>query len=608
MISLKKKILTALIAMLALGFVYAVPWSDSFNLNTLTARAEYSEEFLFDISVFQKFVNETDTENIVFSVNVLSDPKYGLNLSNETSLQRFGRTVGAYDASTKTIYVYPKDQSGWPAIAPDDCSGLFMGMEKLKSVNLDGMSFQQTTKMENMFWGCTNLTYIFLPAKLSKVTDLSGLFFNCSSLSVLDWGASYEKIETAKVEDFSKLFCGCRNLSTLPTDRMDTSSAKYMDDMFYQCSSVKKVDLSSFDTSNVQNMYRMFFHCKTLEEIDISNFDTSKVVSFSLMFSECYNLKKINMCNLMIQADGVNVTDFVKDSPLLEAVQCSSDVFKAIGFDSGVKHLETPCEEIIADGHSLSIVEGEFLLRVYVDIKNDLFTADNSQAFVRCTLPDGTIVVIDKNSKPSDVMGQYWGYSLPIAAKDINHDVIIEVFETPDKKLAGTIISSVKKYAVALIEWYYRYLPDDAVKMERMIKAILNYGEYADAYFSGIDYNERGYSESTYSSYAYETSTNRKINDTRYVGSSLLLKNKVILRHYFSEEVYYSVPSKENPGYYYIEKAFNPDQFDKVIDIYDYDVNTYIDTVLRTSSDTRLKNLLCALHEYSKAVVWAYKF
>ena len=74
-------------------------------------------------------------------------------------------------------------------------------------------------------------------------------------------------------------------------DEYDTSNVTDMSCMFYDCSSLQELDLSSFDTSNVTDMCFMFNGCSSLQELDLSSFDTSNVKNMGSMFDGCSSLQ-----------------------------------------------------------------------------------------------------------------------------------------------------------------------------------------------------------------------------------------------------------------------------------------------------------------------------
>lgn len=80
----------------------------------------------------------------------------------------------------------------------------------------------------------------------SNVTDMSGIFGNCSS-------------------------SGCLSLVDLKgLDKWDTSNVTCMACMFY-CPSLTSLDLSSFDTSNATYMYGMFDGCNRLQTVTLGD-------------------------------------------------------------------------------------------------------------------------------------------------------------------------------------------------------------------------------------------------------------------------------------------------------------------------------------------------
>ena len=123
----------------------------------------------------------------------------------------------------------------------------------------------------------------------SKVTNMYGMFYQCSSLTSLD----LSNFDTSKVTDMSGMFNSCSSLTSLDLSNFDTSSVTNMSSMFWCCSSLTSLDLSSFNTSKVTNMYSMFDTCSSLTSLDLSNFDTSKVTNMSYMFSGCSSLKDV---------------------------------------------------------------------------------------------------------------------------------------------------------------------------------------------------------------------------------------------------------------------------------------------------------------------------
>ena len=65
--------------------------------------------------------------------------------------------------------------------------------------------------------------------------------------------------------------------------------------MFYNCSSLKELNLSSFNTNQVTNMSYMFDNCSSLKQLDLSSFNTNQVNDMRRMFNNCSSLIELNI-------------------------------------------------------------------------------------------------------------------------------------------------------------------------------------------------------------------------------------------------------------------------------------------------------------------------
>jgi len=102
-----------------------------------------------------------------------------------------------------------------------------------------------------------------------------------------------ENLNTSEVTDMSGLFVGCSSLTSLDLSNFNTEKVENMYGMFIDCSSLTSLDLSSFNTAKVNNMKSLFKNCGTFTSLDLNNFDTEKVENYDEMFAGCYNLKTI---------------------------------------------------------------------------------------------------------------------------------------------------------------------------------------------------------------------------------------------------------------------------------------------------------------------------
>lgn len=204
-------------------------------------------------------------------------------------------------------------------IANEDSSYIFSEFTGITSIEFNNnFDTSKVTNMSYMFYYCSSLTELDLSSfDTSKVTDMSYMFVYCISLADLN----LSNFNTSNVIDMSGMFAGCITLTELDVSNFDTSSVTNMSDMFNSVY-IYKLDLSKFDTSKVTNMTGMFYDAQgpmeiifpenfgsaatTMElmfakssrssgftKLDVSNFNTSKVTDMSYMFYNNYALTEI---------------------------------------------------------------------------------------------------------------------------------------------------------------------------------------------------------------------------------------------------------------------------------------------------------------------------
>jgi surface protein len=67
-----------------------------------------------------------------------------------------------------------------------------------------------------------------------------------------------------------------------------------MSGLFYNCSSLTTIDLTNFQTNNVITMKKMFAECSSLRNINLKNFETHNLKDMSYMFKNCKRLNYID--------------------------------------------------------------------------------------------------------------------------------------------------------------------------------------------------------------------------------------------------------------------------------------------------------------------------
>ena len=183
--------------------------------------------------------------------------------------------------------------SGWDLSGVTDISRLWEGCDNLTSIDLSYVDLSDLSSLNDIFKGNEKLVEINLEeSKISsKVTDMSAIFQNCSSLTTLN----LSNFNATNVTDMSRMLQGCSSLTNLNLSSFNTSKVTNMNSMFSWCTSLTSLDLSSFNTSNVTSMNNMFNRCTSLTNLDLSSFDTSSVTDMFSMFAYCSSLTSLNL-------------------------------------------------------------------------------------------------------------------------------------------------------------------------------------------------------------------------------------------------------------------------------------------------------------------------
>ena len=123
-----------------------------------------------------------------------------------------------------------------------------------------------------------------------RPTSTRGWFNNQSYIESIQ---GIKNLNTSEVTDMSEMFYGCSSLTSLDLSNFNTSKVTDMSEMFSRCSGLTSLNLSNFNTFSVTDMRRMFSDCSGLTSLNLSNFNTSKVIDMRWMFQNCPGLKTI---------------------------------------------------------------------------------------------------------------------------------------------------------------------------------------------------------------------------------------------------------------------------------------------------------------------------
>ncbi len=171
----------------------------------------------------------------------------------------------------------------------------------MKNWNCDGKYY---SAMSEAFVDCTSLrTVIADNVKFNNSNDIYNLFSGCRSLETIQ---GIETWDISKVTDVSYLFRNCSSLTTVDLSGWDTSNINKVVGMFYGCSSLNSLDMSHFDISNVTDLGDMFNGCSSLSYLNITGWDFKNVTTVASMFSNV-GLKTIDTSTWL---NANNITNF----------------------------------------------------------------------------------------------------------------------------------------------------------------------------------------------------------------------------------------------------------------------------------------------------------
>ena len=255
---------------------------------------EYSEQINF----------ATDFDDLICNIAIKDPQKF---FSNEVVKQWLSNNIIGLECT----------KSG--TIKQDNFSELFKNYSSLYYVDISKINLSAVLSMEDMFYGCSNLTDLAADWQNTiNCTDMSGLFYNCSSLKNIT--SFTEEVNVTNVEKVDYLFSGCSNLEYINCSNWNLSSINSMSHLFDNCSNLQTITLpkvgnnltdasflfsdcknltgihllEDFNPINVTNVSHMFYGCSSLSKLNLSNFIGNKIKNIDNMFAECSNLTTIN--------------------------------------------------------------------------------------------------------------------------------------------------------------------------------------------------------------------------------------------------------------------------------------------------------------------------
>ena len=233
---------------------------------------------------------ESSNQTLTFKKNVGETlPKNSAWVEDKQTVATINNNIG-----NGTIMHIVFDES-FSTYAPTTLYRFFQDLTKLETITgLEYLNTEKVTDMSYMFCNCSSLTSLDVTHfNTANVTDMRFMFFYCSSLTLLD----VTHFNTAKVKDMTCMFRGCSSLTSLDVTKFNTVNVTNMSYMFTGCSALLSLDVTNFNTANVTNMSTMFRGCSSLTFLDVTKFNTVNVTNMSYMFTGCSALLSLDVTN-----------------------------------------------------------------------------------------------------------------------------------------------------------------------------------------------------------------------------------------------------------------------------------------------------------------------
>ena len=205
---------------------------------------------------------------------------------------------GTNKGKTLTFYYdnQKEDRGGMSVVFSSTADrGWGIECENITKAVFDGSFANCTTLTSTRWWFlfCKNLKTIIgiTNLKTDNVTNMTGMFYGCSSLTSLDLSS----LNTSSLNIMYGIFQDCSSLKSINLTNFKTDNVEDMGQLFLNCSSLESLDVSGFKTDGVTSMFNMFRGCSSLKSLDLSIFNTKKVRNMGQMFRDCSNLATINV-------------------------------------------------------------------------------------------------------------------------------------------------------------------------------------------------------------------------------------------------------------------------------------------------------------------------
>ena len=259
---------------------------------------------------------ESSTQTLTFKENV------GETLPENSAWVKDKQTVAAINKNlgNGTIVHIVFDKS-FSTYTPTSLYSFFMDLTKLETITgLEYLNTEKVTDMSYMFSNCSSLTSLDVTHfNTANVTNMWYMFSSCSALLSLN----VTNFNTANVTNMRNMFSSCSSLTSLDVSHFNTANVTNMSYMFSNCVALTSLDVTNFDTANVTDMTRMFMGCSSLTSLDVTNFNTANVTDMSYMFANCAALTSLYLTNFNT-ANVTNMRNMFSSCKALTTIYASS--------------------------------------------------------------------------------------------------------------------------------------------------------------------------------------------------------------------------------------------------------------------------------------------
>lgn len=570
-----------------------------------------------------------------------------------------------------------------------DMRYMFQNCKALTSISVGRIMLSKNCKVDSMFQGCESLTGIDMSqVTLNGIKSLKNMFTGCKLLKSIDlsfW-------DTTNITILEGLFSGCASLTSVNLTNWNTAKVRTMAHMFKDCSSLTSIDLSNFTCERLKDTHptpssdsgyslagtsSMFEDCTKLQYVNLSGFRTdyngnpSKFI-MEYMFWGCENIESINFSNFVPATSGFGTRygvlgdEDVDMASLTHVCMTSQEVLNtfynsAYGHGTNIKSHEYVDGICLGCGTCRSVVEtgnhhmvngvctvcnfggNNYQMQASLTLKSNISmnlafylpndVLNDNGAYVLITFANDangsrTKKIFIKDTSEVLINKKTWrSLSYELAAKEMADEATVKVYRGNGTECyAPTNTVSVKSYGEAIYN-----NSASSTKEKNLVKALLNYGAYAQKYFK---YETNNLANAVVGSgiasaqtvldatgdYTLEVHDNGA-KGVNFEGCSLILEDTVKVRYWFTFDSSLSSTEKNklinsmhltagSGGKYYAESTNRNVLYWGYVNEYSggnyyikYSVVSYMRDVLTVKESGALYNLVRSMYSYWKAAL-----